>query len=267
VPNKVVQRFRVQGDEPFSHQPSTFRYLAGKVRIARRHKPPVISPPLEGKGWLASDAPPDPTSHVNAIVGLDGKLQAAERWAADWIQIDPEGRIFTGEKTNPDNWIGYGATVRAAAGGVVTAARDAMPDQTPGTMPSNLSFDQLPGNYVAIRMKGGLTAVYAHLKPGSVSVDVGDRVRTGRRIGKLGNSGASLAPHLHFHIVDGPNVSASDGYPLVFDSFKLAAQTNIDALGEALDGLAGFPSRDQMTPVRHRRQLPLNFTINDFPAG
>jgi hypothetical protein len=53
----------------------------------------------------------------------------------------------------------------------------------------------------------------------------------------------------------------------VFDSFKLAAQTNIDALAKALDGEPGFPRRDQMTPVRHRRELPLNFMINDFPAG
>jgi murein DD-endopeptidase MepM/ murein hydrolase activator NlpD len=265
VPRHVVQRFEVEGAEPFNGQSSIFRYKAGRVPISQR-KTPVLSPPLEGKGWLASNAPPGPTSHINAIIGLDGKPQGAERFAADYIQIDASGRIFTGERTDPESWFGYGAQVTAAGGGVVTAARDGLPDQTPGTMPATLSFDELPGNYIAIRMKGGYTAVYAHFKPGSVRVEAGDRVRAGRRLGLLGNSGASLAPHLHFHIVDGPNVSASDGYPYVFDSFKLAAQSDISGLAVALQGEAGFPARDQMTPVRHRRELPLDFTISDFPA-
>jgi hypothetical protein len=266
VPRRLVHRFQVEGAEPFNQQPTTFGYPAGKVRVSG-HKPPVLKPPLEGEGWVASNAPPGPTSHVSAIVGLDGKLQPAERFAVDWIQIDPSGRIFTGEKTNTESWFGYGAKVKAAGRGVVTVARDDQPDQTPGTAPSNLSFDQLPGNYVAVRMKGGRTAAYAHLVPGSVSVEVGDRVRAGQKLGLLGNSGASLAPHLHFHIVDGPNVSASDGYPYVIDSFDHAAQSNIDSLFASIQGEAGFPTRDQMNPVPRRRELPLDFTINDFPAG
>jgi hypothetical protein len=108
VPRRLVHRFQVEGAEPFNQQPTTFGYPAGKVRVSR-HKPPVLKPPLEGEGWVASNAPPGPTSHVSAIVGLDGKLQPAERFAVDWIQIDPSGRIFTGEKTNTESWFGYGA--------------------------------------------------------------------------------------------------------------------------------------------------------------
>ena len=115
-------------------------------------------------------------------------------------------------------------------------------------------------------MKGGFTAVYAHLVPGSVSVEVGERVRAGHHLGLLGNSGASLAPHLHFHIVDGPNVSASDGYPFVFDSFKLAAQSDISALAAALQGEAAFPPRDQMAPVRHRRRAAARLHDQRLPG-
>jgi hypothetical protein len=266
IPERITHRFVVDGTEPFSGAPMSFTYPSGKIRFSQE-KPPVISPPLEGDGWLSSNAPPGPTSHVNAIVGLDGKLQGTERYAADWIQIDPSGRIYTGERTVPESWFGYGAPIVAAGMGVVTEARESLPNQTPGAMPTDLTFDQLPGNYVAVKMKGGFTAVYAHLVPDSVTVEVGDKVRIGERIGLLGNSGASLAPHLHFHIVDGNNISASDGYPYVFDSFELAAQSDINALAAALQGEPGFPARDQMTPVAHGRQLPLDFTINDFPAG
>ena len=61
-----------------------------------------------------------------------------------------------------------------------------------------------------IALDGGLTAVYAHLKPGSVKVKAGDKVKAGEVIGLLGNTGGSLAPHLHFHIVNGPEGAASD---------------------------------------------------------
>jgi len=264
VPRRLVHRFVVDADNPFGDkQLATFTYDAAKARISTQ-RPPVLKPPLEEDGWLASNAPPGPTSHVNAIVGLDGKLQPAERYAIDWIQIDPSGRIFTGPKTDVDSWYGYGAKVKAAGKGRVTAARDGMPNQTPGTMPTNLTFDELPGNYVAVRMKGGYTAAYAHLVPGSVKVEVGDKVRAGQTVGLLGNSGVSLAPHLHFHIVNGPNIFASDGYPYVINRFDHAAQSNIDALFAALQGEAGFPTRDQMNPEPRRRELPLDFTINDF---
>jgi len=278
VPERITHRFVVRGAEPFSQppdelegegsagqQPRDFSYPAGKLRISP-DAPPVLRPPLEGEGWLASNAPPGPTSHVNAIVGIDGRLQAAERWAADWIQIDPSGRIYSGERTDPSSWFGYGDPIIAAKKGVVTEARDGMPDQPPGAMPTNLSFGELPGNYVSVRMKGGYSAVYAHLKPGSVDVEVGDEVRTGQTLGLLGNSGASLAPHLHFHVVNGSNIFASDGYPFVLDSFELAAQSDLPALATALQGESGFPARDQMTPVARRDQLPLDFTINDFPG-
>ena len=50
-------------------------------------------------------------------------------------------------------------------------------------------------------------------------------------------------------------------------SFDLAAQSELSVLGEALKGEAAFPSRDQMKPVEHKSELPLAFTIIDFPSG
>jgi murein DD-endopeptidase MepM/ murein hydrolase activator NlpD len=92
-------------------------------------------------------------------------------------------------------------------------------------MPTDLPFSKLAGNHVVIGMDGGCSAVYAHLKPGSDSIKAGERVRAGELIGLLGNSGASFAPHLHFHIVNGQSATTSDGYPYVIKSFDLAAQS------------------------------------------
>ena len=212
IPLQVTHRFEVAGVDPFDQRRKLFDYRGGVVSVSRS-QPPVLLPPLSGQGWLASDGCCGPTGHVSALFGLDGRLQAAERFAIDWIKIDASGRIYNGTKTNPRNWVGYGATVQAVGSGVVTTATDNQPDQTPGTMPT-LPLAKAPGNHVIIRMAGGVTAVYAHFKPGSVRVRVGDKVRAGEVIGQLGNSGASLAPHLHFHIVNGPNAITSDGFPL-----------------------------------------------------
>jgi murein DD-endopeptidase MepM/ murein hydrolase activator NlpD len=150
--------------------------------------------------------------------------------------------------------------------GVVTKTRDDLPDQVPLIKPPALTFGQLPGNHIVIEESGTrLRHVYAHMKPGSVRVRDGDRVEAGDVIGRLGNSGGSLAPHLHFHIVNGPSVGRSDGYPYAIDSFKLAAGSNLDGLAAALQGEPGFPTRAEMSPRRHRRELPLGFTIVDFP--
>ena len=42
--------------------------------------------------------------------------------------------------------------------------------------------------------------VFMHLRTGSITVDEGDRVRTGQVIGEVGNTGSSTGPHLHFEI-------------------------------------------------------------------
>jgi Peptidase family M23 len=266
IPRAPTHRLGVSGLEPFNKKPIGFVYDGGAVAISG-DAPPVLVPPLEGEGWLVSDGCCGPTGHINALVGLNGQIQGSERFAIDWIKIDEEGRIFAGDKTKLESWVGYGAKVLAVAPGLVTASRDDQEDQKPGTMPDDLSFAELPGNYVMIALDGGLTAVYAHLKPGSVKVKAGDKVKAGEVIGLLGNTGGSLAPHLHFHIVNGPEGAASDGYPYVLRSFALAGTAETEGLGAALDGKPGFPRRDAMQPEARERELPLNFTIVDFPVG
>lgn len=48
----------------------------------------------------------------------------------------------------------------------------------------------------------GEFSVYAHLKPGSIPVKVGQAVRSGEVVGRLGSSPNSTEPHLHFQVCD-----------------------------------------------------------------
>ncbi|WOC80312.1 peptidoglycan DD-metalloendopeptidase family protein [Stutzerimonas frequens] len=54
------------------------------------------------------------------------------------------------------------------------------------------------GNFVRIMHDDGTMGVYLHLMKGSVAVREGQRVETGTRIARSGNTGNSTGPHLHF---------------------------------------------------------------------
>lgn len=64
-------------------------------------------------------------------------------------------------------------------------------------------FSALGGNYVILKC-GDVYPLYAHLKKGSVCVRPGDIVHSGDQLGLVGNSGASLQPHLHFQVMNSP---------------------------------------------------------------
>ena len=60
---------------------------------------------------------------------------------------------------------------------------------------------------------GEVYAVFAHLRRGSLSVGVGDRVVAGQLLGECGNSGNSSDPHLHFHLMDSADPAKASGVP------------------------------------------------------
>ncbi|CAN5178507.1 hypothetical protein BH11PSE14_BH11PSE14_18570 [soil metagenome] len=55
-------------------------------------------------------------------------------------------------------------------------------------------------NYVRVLHDDGSMALYAHLAPGSMLRQPGDRVTVGQLVGKSGNTGFSTGPHLHFSV-------------------------------------------------------------------
>jgi murein DD-endopeptidase MepM/ murein hydrolase activator NlpD len=72
------------------------------------------------------------------------------------------------------------------------------------------------GNCVIIDHGNSEYSVMMHMQPGSVTVDVGDRVVTGQVIGRLGNSGDAFGPHLHYQLQSGPRLFQDQSLPFRF---------------------------------------------------
>lgn len=102
--------------------------------------------------------------------------------------------------------------VFAPLDGVVVACSDGTPDRERISMLRDLvrllmfppkpgsPFAAYGGNYVILKC-GDVYPLLAHLRCGSVRVNVGVSVRAGDRLGEVGNSGSSLQPHLHFQVM------------------------------------------------------------------
>jgi hypothetical protein len=267
VPASLTHRLEVLSPSPFTSEPVSFNYVAGALDLSQR-TPPVLSPPLVGEGWVASDGCCDPSSHHrNGLFPINGGLHAGQRFAIDWLGIDTDGRLAAGDASDIANWVAYGAPVLAATAGTVVTALDGLEDQVPGVMPEQdqMTLDEADGNHVVLDHGDGLYSFYAHLQPGSVAVAVGESVGVGEQLGLLGNSGASGAPHLHFHVMRGPSPSGSDGFPFVIDYFQLGGTADPDALLGAIQGEAVFPARDELVPVAHEQAMPLSYAVVDFP--
>ena len=124
-----------------------------------------------------------------------GMLNAYGRHQSSRMQIPVEGPISSefgmralGEDDDARLHAGLdlaappGAPIRAARGGVVTFA---------GPRGGY-------GNAVVIEHGAGVETLYGHAS--KLDVAVGDRVRAGARIARVGSTGRSTGPHLHFEV-------------------------------------------------------------------
>jgi murein DD-endopeptidase MepM/ murein hydrolase activator NlpD len=259
LPDQLEYHFDVSTSTP-SGLADTFR--AGPTRVAEE-EPARIGAPLTGKRWLTGEGCCAAiTSHRGAIFPIDGNFHAPERFAIDWVQIGENGRLYHGPKKKLSSYPYYGAMIRSVASGRVVGTRDTEPEQTPGQFPNGMALNDFGGNYVVVDIGGGRYAYYAHLQEGTkgVLVDPGDQVEKGQVIGRLGNTGNTDAPHLHFMLIDGKSPLTSDALPFEIGSFRTRGTlTNYDAF---LKGAKAEISQEQ-SGEQHRR-LPLHRTVNDF---
>jgi murein DD-endopeptidase MepM/ murein hydrolase activator NlpD len=261
VPSAVVHSLTV-AVPPGLPVPRIIADRGGSARVDLR--PPVaLGPPLAGAGWIALGSCCD-GPHRRSIQPVDGKLYLGQRFAIDWNGMNAQRRFVVGNPDLNTSWVFYGKPVLAVADARVLAAVDRFPDQIPNHE-RPVTLEQADGNYVILSLGGGRFAFYAHLKPGSVRVRRGEKVRRGEMIARLGNSGSSSGPHLHFQVMDRPSALASDGLPFVFDRFRFDGRIPpVDAsLVASLNAGQPVPT-DRAGSGRRIEEFPLGRDVVSF---
>ena len=194
----------------------------------------VVQFPLRGE-WVAVRTPAHKVpSHGTELFG--------QRYAFDFVRPDerkglhlqPAGTVrsfLLGGRTR--DYYGWGQPVHAAFDGRVVAAVDGVAERarvqvvrevalalrtTVGFDPTRSGFEPVAGNHVIVQGAEAF-AVFAHLAPGTVSLATGHEVRVGDLIGRVGHTGNSTAPHLHFQLMDASDPLRAEGVPCAFAEY------------------------------------------------
>ena len=223
----------------------------------------VLRAPLKGSGWVAANALSS-ADHRRSLVAVDGRVRIAQRFAIDWVQQGPDGRLFRGDSNSNANFYGYGAEVIAAADGEVSDLRDGQSENAGSNVRENraITLENIAGNYVILDLGQGHFALYAHLQPGSLKVKLGDTVKAGATLALLGNSGNSDAPHLHFQLMDSNSPLGAEGIPYELETFT---QLGIVTVPDSLDAGQPWKPDSQGEPVVHKHEFPIDYAVVAFP--
>jgi hypothetical protein len=196
--------------------------------------PVVVEFPLRGE-WVAANTP----AHRIPSHGTD---MLGQRYAFDFVRIDkrkglhlhPAGTVRSyvfGGRTR--DCYGWGQPVYAAFDGEVVAAVDRVPERewlhilrelalvvknAVTFDPAKRGLDPVVGNHVIMR-RDGVFGAFAHLAPGSVAVRDRQAVRAGDPIGRVGHTGNSTAPHLHFQLMDDADPLMANGISCAFTEY------------------------------------------------
>lgn len=135
----------------------------------------------------------------------------AQRDAVDIVQV-VNGRTHPPGSTDLDSYHVFGAPLLAPASGVVTSVVDGLVDQPIGSA----DYEHQAGNHLVLDISGGRYLMLAHLREGSINVEVGDRVTTGQVIARVGNSGNTTEPHVHIQALNLPSFEIANE-----DTFEL----------------------------------------------
>jgi len=267
IPKALRHEIGLDRVDPQTGEPANLDAIVGDVRVDST-APVNLAPPLPRGTWYASDGCCLPyTHHRRGLLAIDGELLVPQRYAIDFYNVDDQYRTWVGDPSAIDSYLIYGQPALAAAAGTVVAASDRLPDQPPPEEPPGQPLPDTVGNYVIVKIEPRLYLLYAHLKPGSIEVENGDRVTKGQRLAQVGNSGFSSTPHLHFQVLTRRTFFPSDSPPFTFTRFDLVGQVPEriwDAnIGLQPTGVLPYESADDPGP--RVRMMPLDRNIITFP--
>jgi hypothetical protein len=206
---------------PVENAPARTLELAAQISS---RKPTVVAMPITGRVFLWDGH--DELGHHRrwdySIPFLKqlGFSSNGMRYSYDFVLVDETNAMSKPGATRNEDWLIFGAAVRAVEAGTVVKVVASHPDDSSFDPQASLQdINALLGNYVVLDHGNGVFSAYAHLKQDSDRVHAGDKVRRGQTIAAVGNSGSSNFPHLHFQLMDAPDMHG-EGVPALFRDFQ-----------------------------------------------
>jgi hypothetical protein len=165
--------------------------------------------------------------HLKTLKREPLRSYRGQSYALDIVKLNRYG--FRAQGAWPRELAGYeifGEPLYAPCDGEVLFTENRLPDQ----IPPEHDRDNPAGNFVYLKC-GASGVLLAHLMQSSVVVAPMDRVLMGQQIGRVGNSGYSMEPHLHIHAQRGGGADflAADPLPLQVAGRTLVRNSRIDA--------------------------------------
>jgi hypothetical protein len=178
---------------------------------------------------------------LNPNVRKIGLTANSGRFSYDFALADADGCIQKSDGSKVEDYYGWGKPVLCPGDGKVVSAASDKPDnkgirkEFPLVTPEEyqqliiqafenlekVEMQELLGNHVIIDHGNNEFSSIDHMQQGSVTVKAGDEVTRGTPIGKIGNSGDSWFPHIHYGLQNGKNIFTSEGLPSKFRKFEL----------------------------------------------
>lgn len=214
------------------------QWIDRRTYMIEMKEPVIVEFPLRGE-WLSPNTP-------GTKIPSHGTNQLGTRYAYDFIQVDwnragkPAYRaslieyLLSGVQLS--DYYCWGQEIYAPCDGIVIIAEDGYIEKPKTNLFADLSnaynnahyFDpnkddiqSVAGNYIIIKYRDDVYAAICHLQTGSIQVSVGETVTKGDIIGKVGHSGNSFAPHLHFQLMDSSNITTANGVPCAFEEYEV----------------------------------------------
>lgn len=139
-------------------------------------------------------------------------------YAIDFMKLSADNRFYKGKEEEVTDFYSFNEPIYSPVTGCVTEVVNNLESDSLG----NNDRENLGGNYVIINAGDEKYVLMAHLRKESIILKVGDYVKSGEYIGRVGNSGNSFVPHLHIHVQNKPTAEKEGRitYPFRFRSIE-----------------------------------------------
>ena len=195
-----------------------FKALAGKINI-EENTTNLAFPLQNGHYYISSGG------NAGIINNHFRSYPNSQQYAIDINKLNNLG--FASQKiwnnTSRYHYI-FGEKVYSPCTGEILEIRNNVRDNEYANMQVDHNFGR--GNYIEIQCDELVIALF-HLQEGSIEVIPGSQVVKGDYIGKVGNSGFSMEPHLHIQAAQYLNDSTLVGVPVSFDQEWLTRNSTI----------------------------------------